>query len=189
MNFWTVRLLIGSWRDVTNLNRVCIPVSQSGRMSHLSILIISNYSLLCFHSQQILSGESYVASLSNGKITNQRVSNTKLFLYWLKKKTCMQYILLTFFLLAQILLDPLLLATHLTSCFFPLSLSQSKQRAKAKQKAHKRHGVCCVLLATPEHRACPGVWLIYPDRLHWRKLTSPFPAGVKCKQVLARVGP
>lgn len=44
--------------------------------------------------------------------------------------------------------------------FLSLSLKANKQQ-KSNKKAHK-YIVYFVLLPTFEHRACPGVWLIYP---------------------------
>lgn len=40
-----------------------------------------------------------------------------------------------------------------------------------------------MLSTTPEHQACPRVWLIDPVSFQRRKLVSPLPEGINCKQL------
>lgn len=94
-----------------------------------------------------------------------------------------QYILIILFPVLQITPHPL----HPTNI---LSFLQTKTR----KEPLKMWNLICVghlLLWWPftpvmAIYSCPGVWLIYPVRSHWRKLMSHFPAAINCKYLLGR---
>jgi hypothetical protein len=94
--------------------------------------------------------------------------------------------------------------------FFLLSLSKTNQKIKIKstklksketskrpirkktkikqikQSPHTKVPLCSFCfgqLTTRGHGAFPGVWLIYPVILHWRKLIFPLSQGINCRQL------
>lgn len=59
----------------------------------------------------------------------------------------------------------------------PKSISKRQIRGKNPPKLHETKSpqkltTVCVLCwpSTAGHKICPEIWLIYPERLHWRRL-------------------
>lgn len=95
----------------------------------------------------------------------------------------MQYILIVFFLLPQLLQD-LSTHTHSTLCYLSLSQNKSKSKQKKSKKTkqspkdknyqiitktvytHRYTWVLFVLATTPRHRASYSMWLICLVTLH-----------------------
>lgn len=61
---------------------------------------------------------------------------------------------------------------------------------KSKKCQHNKKNVESILCwpTSPSHEDCPGLWLVHPLTLHWRKLICPFPAGVDCQMLLVKSG-
>lgn len=58
------------------------------------------------------------------------------------------------------------------------------KQIKMRQKAYKNTAVFLLCWpSTPRRRACPEVSLIYPERLHWRKLIFLFAGGCQLQIV------
>lgn len=57
---------------------------------------------------------------------------------------------------------------------------KARQEITNKKHTHESHGV---LADCSWAWAFPGVWLINPGTLHWRKWSSPFPAGIHGKEL------
>lgn len=67
---------------------------------------------------------------------------------------------------------------------------QNPQKAKIHQAITKEITKMKSILywtTIPEHEACPGVWLVYPVSLHWRKLISPS-LGTYLLQIVSQLG-
>ena len=91
------------------------------------------------------------------------------------------------------------LLSQLQLCAFSLSKRKTKQKSNNKTEKNKnvtptQRKKCTKnkrKMASPfvgqflGREACPGVWLVYPVKLRWRKLMFPFPASINYKQLFA----
>lgn len=69
-----------------------------------------------------------------------------------------------------------------SGCFF----FSKKVKKKMKETSTQEHGIHFVLANYSwiwKHGAFPGVWLIYPVLLNWRKLICLLPAAIVCEQL------
>jgi hypothetical protein len=66
---------------------------------------------------------------------------------------------------------------------YPKPPSSSREREKVYKNTIE------LILGLPSWVwACSELWLIYQERLHWRKLIFPLPVGINCRELHVRVG-